>query len=240
MSNVLQRLKQTESGYQRPQAMQVRAEPARAASGSGFFKTVILFTPAILVASWHYLNYQPDTSPIVQVESVKVQQAKILDFPQFGELVALPAVDGQPVENTPQEFVYQPVETESAKSERSGESLDNLDLSELSPELAQMVQSAISDTSTTGSTRNRDDAQYEVTELVGNERRFRGKLPALNLQTHMYASSSDRRWVKVNGQEVKEGDWVDERVKIESITPRTVVVDFEGEKIEIPALYEWR
>jgi general secretion pathway protein B len=69
MSNVLQRLKQTESRYQRPQAMQVRAEPARAASGSGFFKTVILFTPAILVASWHYLNYQPDTSPIVQVES---------------------------------------------------------------------------------------------------------------------------------------------------------------------------
>ncbi|WP_052704145.1 general secretion pathway protein GspB [Vibrio nigripulchritudo] len=240
MSNVLQRLKQTESGYQRPQAAQVRAEPARAASGSGFFKTVILFTPAILVASWHYLNYQPDTSPIVQVESVKVQQAKILDFPQFGELVALPTVDGQPVENTPQEFVYQPVETESAKPERSGESLDNLDLSELSPELAQMVQSAISDTSTSGSSRDRDDAQYEVTELVGNERRFRGKLPALNLQTHMYASSSDRRWVKVNGQEVKEGDWVDERVKIESITPRTVVVDFEGEKIEIPALYEWR
>ncbi|WP_180958396.1 general secretion pathway protein GspB [Vibrio sp. vnigr-6D03] len=229
-------------------------------TGSSLFKTMVFVIPAVLVSSWHYLNYQPDSAPIIQVETVKTQLAKVMDYPEAKPLKDMPTVDGLPTEvlydsTTETARVVSPQTqeksqtglrsqtdqklTEQKPTEKKKETLDNLDLSSLSPELALAVQSAIDDTANPDSSRY-NDAPVEATPLVGNERRFQGKLPALNLQTHMYASSKDRRWVKVNGKELKEGDWVDDKVMIDSITPRTVVVEFAGQKIELPALHEWR
>nr|WP_281259838.1 general secretion pathway protein GspB [Vibrio albus] len=61
----------------------------------------------------------------------------------------------------------------------------------------------------------------------------------MDLQTHMYSSSAEGRWVKINGQELHEGDWLDDQVQLLSISPRNIVVRFGGQQIEIPALYEW-
>ncbi|WP_104401317.1 general secretion pathway protein GspB [Vibrio penaeicida] len=220
--------------------------------GSSILKTMVFVIPAALVSSWHYLNYQPDSTPIIQVETVKTQLARVMDYPDAKPLKDMPTVDGLPTEvlydtatETTRVLSSQTQEKSQTDQksqkpiEQKKETLDNLDLSSLSPELAQAVQSAIHDTANPNS-RRYDDEPVEATPLVGNERRFQGKLPALNLQTHMYASNKDRRWVKVNGKELKEGDWVDDKVMINSITPRTVVVEFAGQKIELPALHEWR
>ena len=223
-------------------------------TGSSLIKTVVFVVPAVLVSSWHYLNYQPESAPIIQVETVKTQLATVMDYPEAKPLKDMPTVDGLPTEvlydsttETARVLSSQTQETsqtgqkltEQQPTEKKKETLDNLDLSSLSPELALAVQSAINDTANPDSSRYNDEP-VEATPLVGNERRFQGKLPALNLQTHMYASSKERRWVKVNGKELKEGDWVDDKVMIDSITPRTVVVEFAGQKIELPALHEWR
>nr|WP_226975429.1 general secretion pathway protein GspB [Vibrio navarrensis] len=70
--------------------------------------------------------------------------------------------------------------------------------------------------------------------------RWRGRLPALNLQSHIYSNDSQRRWLKINGAEYRQGDWIEQQVKLVEILPQSVVVEFDGEKIAIPALYEWK
>ena len=80
----------------------------------------------------------------------------------------------------------------------------------------------------------------QVIELENHVNSLSGVLPKLDLQTHMYSSSENKRWVKVNGQEVSQGDWIGNDVQLLEIKPQSVVVEFNQQKIEIPALYEWK
>ncbi len=205
-----------------------------------FVRTVLFLTPAAGVISWYYLNYQPDTSPVVRVNTVEKPQVTVLAYPDFGPLKDILKLEGQKTETvyTSPSITSDVVASKRPTQEQGIQSLDNLDLSALSPELAKVVQSAILDTAKYDP-RGHNQEHITITPLVGNERRFQDRLPALNFQTHMYASSNNQRRVKVNGKELKEGDWVNDTVMIDQITPRTVVVDFSGQKIEIPALYEW-
>lgn len=111
--------------------------------------------------------------------------------------------------------------------------IDDLDLSQLSPELALRVQSALKPSSTPTPTSN-------VSQLAQQGLKWTGQLPALNFQTHVYSSKPDKRWVKVNGVEYQEGDWIATGVQLVSIEPQHCMVSFSGERIEIPALYDWQ
>ncbi|MCW8347743.1 general secretion pathway protein GspB [Vibrio sp. ZSDZ65] len=110
--------------------------------------------------------------------------------------------------------------------------LDNLDLSGLDPDIARKVASAM----------NKIDQQSTASSshisLEENISKYQGRLPPLNLQTHMYSSDSQRRWIKINGQELREGDRLN-NIQIVEITPQLVTIRFDNELIDIPALYEW-
>ena len=56
----------------------------------------------------------------------------------------------------------------------------------------------------------------------------------------MYSSDANRRWVKINNVEYHQGDVVDGQVTLKEIQPQAVIVEFQGEQIRIPALYEWK
>ena len=56
----------------------------------------------------------------------------------------------------------------------------------------------------------------------------------------MYSSSAERRWVKINNKEVAQGDWITPEVQLIEVKPQSIVVEFEEQAIEIPALYEWQ
>ncbi len=79
-----------------------------------------------------------------------------------------------------------------------------------------------------------------VDDLEREAQQWHGRLPALNLQTHMYSSDVKRRWVKINNVEYHQGDVVDGQVTLKEIQPQAVIVEFQGEQIRIPALYEWK
>ncbi|GEM78364.1 general secretion pathway protein GspB [Vibrio superstes] len=142
----------------------------------------------------------------------------------------------QPVMTIDNMPLPEPVRTEGEWS------LPELDLSGLSPELASSVASVLENPSSYQVDEINEDelSNVQVVELDKDSERFRGRLPALNLQTHMYASNPKHRWVKVNGSELQEGDSIDGDIKIVEIAPRYIVVEFSGEKIEIPALYDWQ
>lgn len=201
-----------------------------------------------------------DTAQQLQAEKAQVmaQQEKMaaqpvseaeverLSYPQLAELKPLSEIRkelnlNQPVVNAAASQTSNP-EPQPVINEKLGEiteqplDLDSLDLSGLSPELAQRVQSAFGE---------QDDSSIdkqpviETVKLTDNTSRFRGVLPAMNLQTHMYASSKERRWVKINGEELYEGDWLNNQIQLIAVEPRAIVIEYNRERIEIPALYEW-
>jgi general secretion pathway protein B len=111
--------------------------------------------------------------------------------------------------------------------------LDDLDLSGLDPEIARKVATAMNNEPSDPRLRNADHIALE-----SNEARYRGRLPALNFQTHMYSSDVNRRWIKVNGKELKEGDRLNS-IQLLAIEPQSVTIRFDNDIIDIPALYEW-
>ncbi len=122
--------------------------------------------------------------------------------------------------------------------------VDHLDLSGLSPELAEKFQSALqAHPDSVGASAKRKPSSQQLSDainLVGNETRFRGRLPAMNFETHMYSSRADSRWIKVNGKNVHEGEWIiDPVVKLQQILPGSLLIQFDNHIIQIPALYEW-
>ncbi|MBY6197057.1 general secretion pathway protein GspB [Vibrio hangzhouensis] len=163
----------------------------------------------------------------------------VLSYPDFSELKPLPR--SQPV------LAMTPARSQPAAdsgSERSASStvepvdnntfnLADLDLSGLDPKLAKQVESAIRKTE-----REMPSSRADHIALEGNEARYRGRLPALNLQTHMYSSDVQRRWVKINGKELKEGDRLNS-IQLLAIDPQSITIRFDNDIIDIPALYEW-
>ncbi|MFA0542121.1 general secretion pathway protein GspB [Vibrio sp. 10N.222.52.B7] len=121
--------------------------------------------------------------------------------------------------------------------------LQGLDLSELPPDLALKLESIMGEQQSTPEpmdSRPAGQRGSQVIELETHTNSLSGVLPKLDLQTHMYSSSETKRWVKVNGQEVVQGDWIGQDIQLLEIKPQSVIIEFNQQKIEIPALYEWK
>ncbi|MFI3275451.1 general secretion pathway protein GspB [Vibrio sp.] len=122
--------------------------------------------------------------------------------------------------------------------------LQGLDLTELPPDLALKLESIMgeqqNDAPEPMDSRPAGEMGSQVIELETHTNSLSGVLPQLDLQTHMYSSSETKRWVKVNGHEVAQGDWIDQDIQLLEIKPQSVVIEFNQQKIEIPALYEWK
>ncbi len=65
------------------------------------------------------------------------------------------------------------------------------------------------------------------------------RLPSMNFSAHMYASRPADRWVRVNGRQLGEGDWIADRVQIVNIEAQRVVLAFEDELFTMAALTDW-
>jgi general secretion pathway protein B len=65
------------------------------------------------------------------------------------------------------------------------------------------------------------------------------QLPPMVFSTHMYASSAQDRWVKVNGKSLHEGDIIAEKVRIVHIEPQNVILNYQGQTFSMSALSEW-
>ncbi|EAQ51602.1 MULTISPECIES: general secretion pathway protein GspB [Vibrio] len=121
--------------------------------------------------------------------------------------------------------------------------LKGLDLTELSPDLALKLESMMGEQSVSSEpmdSRPVGNMDSQVIDLETHGNRLSGVLPKLDLQTHMYSSSETKRWVKVNGHEVAQGEWIERGIQLLEIKPQSVIIEFNQQKIEIPALYEWK
>ncbi|NAZ92616.1 general secretion pathway protein GspB [Vibrio toranzoniae] len=132
---------------------------------------------------------------------------------------------------------------ESNELQSDSDLLKGLDFSELPPELALKLESIMGEQQSAPEpmdSRPVKQVGSQVIELEYHRNSLSGVLPKLNLQTHMYSSSETKRWVKVNGQEVAQGDWIGQDIQLLEVKPQSVIIEFNQQKIEIPALYEWQ
>ncbi|NOJ03904.1 general secretion pathway protein GspA [Vibrio splendidus] len=135
------------------------------------------------------------------------------------------------------------VSNENKALQSDSDLLQGLDLSELPPDLALKLESMMGEQQSAPEpmdSRPAGQVGSQVIELESHSNSLSGVLPKLDLQTHMYSSSETKRWVKVNGQEVAQGDWIGQDIQLLEIKPQSVIIEFNQQKIEIPALYEWK
>lgn len=119
------------------------------------------------------------------------------------------------------------------QADQDVELFDKLDLSELSPELALRVESAWN------TSQVEPEQKVTAIKLSHQPDAWYGRLPAMNFQTHVYSSRPTKRWVKINGVEYGEGDWIGE-VELVAIEQQSCLIRYQGELIEVPALYDWQ
>lgn len=63
-------------------------------------------------------------------------------------------------------------------------------------------------------------------------------IPDIKYQAHIYSSSPDKRWVKLNNRELYEGDSVGD-LRVLEITPEQTVLSFDDYEFSLKALQDW-
>ncbi|NVJ58087.1 MAG: general secretion pathway protein GspB [Vibrionaceae bacterium] len=244
MSKVLKALAHSEQGYQAaslsssyPVSQQANTQP-RVSKSSIIF---LIFAPAIVASA--VSTFQIYQSKIdgwkanQQAETITVDVPFVYNvkaYPSFRTLQATYELESALNQELPVVAASEtPLTQQQPTAQTSKEPLFNdIDLSQLSPELALRVEAALGASDTVD--------EVSASNLSNDAVKWRGKLPAMNFETHVYSSNPSKRWVKVNGNEYIEGDWITDRVRLVKIEQQSCQISFNGETIQVPALYEWK
>lgn len=146
-------------------------------------------------------------------------------------------------EQTPQDGEPQGGNSQNYEGKVLNESTSQSDVS-VSPELMARFNAAV-EALDTKAQDNEQPKESTVTVRDDIPRvdqlpvRLLTRLPSMNFSAHMYASRPADRWVRVNGRQVGEGDWIADRVQIVNIEAQRVVLSFEDELFTMAALTDW-
>jgi general secretion pathway protein A len=109
----------------------------------------------------------------------------------------------------------------------------------VSDELLASFQSAIEDTKQGDHSRKNVVAgSSELTPLAQMPTWVQEGVPSLEFEMHLYASDG-QGWVRVNGRDRYEGDYISRELLLNEILPQRVVLSFRGEIFTMSALSTW-
>jgi len=83
---------------------------------------------------------------------------------------------------------------------------------------------------------SKTSSRVEPVELLPDG--LQSMLPSIKYQAHIYSSSADKRWIKLNGRELHEGESIG-ALTVTEITPEQSVLDFDGYEFSLKALQDW-
>lgn len=114
------------------------------------------------------------------------------------------------------------------------------ELEGVSDNLKNAFAQAIADTDNVEShqvTRGTKSSSYaDPIELLPDG--LHAMLPKIKYQAHIYSSTADKRWIKLNNRELYEGDSMGD-IKLLEITPEQSVLSFDGYEFSLKALQDW-
>ncbi|WP_405128132.1 general secretion pathway protein GspB [Pseudoalteromonas sp. PB2-1] len=120
------------------------------------------------------------------------------------------------------------------------QTLDNDELKDVPDTLKDAFAKAVQDVDSqhfsevTHSTKNSSYA--EPIELLPVS--LQNQLPTIKYQAHIYASETSKRWIKLNGRELYEGDSIGVLSVVE-ITPEQSLLSYDGYEFTLKALQDW-
>ena len=216
------------------------------------------------VPHWLSTSEQPQSASTAAstdaIESVQPVNSEVAETPveitdsNTPETDALPA-QAAPEENSQPVIISQNQQPEPIEQPEPQNVEDDIDSGELltqpsgetslagvSPDLLERFNRALEDIENDTGPR-----EPETTVSVVNDLPRVDQLPAITLtrlpsmvfSAHMYSSNRDTRWVRVNGQQLFEGDWIERELQLVNIEPQRVVLSFQGELFTMAALTDW-
>ncbi|MDM7861942.1 general secretion pathway protein GspB [Alteromonas sp. ASW11-36] len=180
-------------------------------------------------------------SPVVEPAEVAEQATPVSDK-------ALPEPEAQTEITPPDEDSVAVVEPEQSSAEDEGEILTQTpastedELAAVSPELLERFNRALEDLENSpvdDEPETRVTVRDDIPRVDQLPARLLTQLPAMEFSAHMYASARNNRWVRVNGQQLYEGEWITDEVQLVNIEPQRVVLSFRDELFTMAALTDW-
>lgn len=110
----------------------------------------------------------------------------------------------------------------------------------VSDELLASFQSAIEETKQPDSVEQKieQSSDSHLAPLTQMPTWVQDGVPSIAFEMHIYASDG-QGWVRVNGRDRYEGDYIGRELLLNEIRPQEVVLSFRGEKFTMAALSSW-
>ncbi|MCC5826664.1 general secretion pathway protein GspB [Alkalimonas sp.] len=145
----------------------------------------------------------------------------------------------EPVTVGPEPLVIA-AEPESRPARAALPSLDELEATEVSAELQQRFSQVVDELEQAGQRREHvrvhDAPARDISELAPQVQQ---QLPPMRFEAHVFASVPSRRWVKVNGRTLQQGQWLSTDIQVVEIHPNHVVLRYRQQEFSMAALSEW-
>lgn len=114
-----------------------------------------------------------------------------------------------------------------------------LSASEVSDELKNKFALALEETGSAPKRRTVTDHAAPARDINSLDELLKRQIPPLRFEAHVYASEPKQRWVKVNGKDLQEGQWVTADIQVKEITPQYVLLQTGRQMFSMEALTEW-
>lgn len=166
-------------------------------------------------------NVSPSFQPSNQPQSVQTQTAKrTLSADELSKYKVL----GKPLNQTvPEQWPSSPNELDAVP-----DTLKNA--------FAQAVNNTEKAADYEVTQGSRLSSRVQPVELLPDG--LQSMLPSIKYQAHIYSSTADKRWIKLNGRELYEGESIG-ALKVLEIAPDQSVLDFDGYEFSLKALQDW-
>ena len=151
----------------------------------------------------------------------------------------------QPIDMSQYKVVGKPMAQSNSHTynqpQRAEQQFNDAQLSGVSDDLKRAFAEAVAatesmDSSDTVTTATQSSAMAEPIELLPDA--IQSKIPSLVYQAHIYATEQDKRWIKLNGYELYEGDSVG-RLRVIEITPEKTVLSVDNYEFSLQAMQDW-
>lgn len=256
MSYILDALKRNESDAQVGHAPGLHTQPVMAQkrfstswawpalTACGFSAAVVL---ALLLQPWNKQPLKPEVIAIKAPEP-KLKLFGDVDYEQYPkrERVALVAMKQPKPEVHQQPLPQEPISAGAVEGrDEVLEANRQLQDAQQEPKRVQGSQlealfaQAVAETNRQDQARSNGTDFSQVAPLTQKPQAFQALVPSMNFNAHSYSSDASKRMIKVNGKELREGDWVDNSVQVRAILPAKVVLEMQGEQFTLPSLTDW-
>tara|TARA_B100000700_G_scaffold282289_1_gene333703 strand:- start:245 stop:1297 length:1053 start_codon:yes stop_codon:yes gene_type:complete len=188
-----------------------------------------------------YANQGYQVQPQYQQQAVYQNQPVYQSQPQFSQ--AMQQINPQQMSSngidlSKYKVLGKPLNGQSTQP--ASQSSTNDELKDVPDTLKDAFAKAVEDVDNKHSvdiTRSTKNTSYaEPIELLPDA--LQSLIPTIKYQAHIYASETSKRWIKLNGRELYEGDNIGVLSVIE-ITPEQSLLSYDGYEFTLKALQDW-